>query len=599
MSGGSPPARAAAARGRFRRGRAAARSRRGMAAALLALLALAAAGCGPRARPAEPAAAPAAEPARPSPADGGTAPAAGGDAAPPRAGEAGSTVPQVRDEVARVLADVDRVDYVHALGRLGGSVTGAQARRLVELLSAGVEPYDGTPPQCYGELELVLYAGKRFVGAARADGSGCAALLRVGPLYGTERVLRLRPTPEGLALLERLAAPLRPAPVGGETPPPAVPGVELSAWRPWVAAPGVEARAYADWPEPLEPLAWLDDRTALGHSGGELLLDRDGGARRTGLRAVDARPAPDGREVLVRDGEGLALWRRADGSLVRLPARGRTGELLQGGLWSPDGRRLLVWEQHEWDAAFYLLDPQQPQRAPAVLDTRAEGYFLAEAAGWLSDDRVLFTTRAARRRDGTREYSHGFRSDLAAYDLAAGTYRLLTQAQDGEFLASVPLDSGRAPLLPDGRVLVRRTWRDGREEHQWTSIDVAAGAPAAVHASLRPVPGVPPGAWPVVPCPDGGMWYVLRDLRDGRATRLYRGAMPGTARQSLFYLPPGGAPVPLLDGLADGTVQPALRVAPSCRHALVVLSYAEAVDPLWTSFRTRHRAVLVELPAGR
>ena len=70
-----------------------------------------------------------------------------------------------------------------------------------------------------------------------------------------------------------------------------------------------------------------------------------------------------------------------------------------------------------------------------------EGYFLTSPAGWIDDSRLLFNIKASRKKDGTQEYSHGYRGDLAVYDLLAGTYEIITGAEDGEFIEATDLNS--------------------------------------------------------------------------------------------------------------------------------------------------------------
>jgi len=106
-----------------------------------------------------------------------------------------------------------------------------------------------------------------------------------------------------------------------------------------------------------------------------------------------------------------------------------------GGLWSPDGKKLLVWYGYEWNTEFFLLNLDNGKTEP--LATKMEDYFLTYATGWADEQRLVFTTRANRMKDGTQDYTFGYRSNLAVYDISTGIYELITDTGDGEFIEGI------------------------------------------------------------------------------------------------------------------------------------------------------------------
>lgn len=57
---------------------------------------------------------------------------------------------------------------------------------------------------------------------------------------------------------------------------------------------------------------------------------------------------------------------------------------------------------------------------------------------------VVFNTRASRRKNGSGEYSSGYRADILSVSLSDSRPRLLTDAGDGEFWQALePLPGGR------------------------------------------------------------------------------------------------------------------------------------------------------------
>ena len=567
--------------------------------ALLVLLAalVTAAGCASRAGDGAPGQVPAGSEA-PSTGEAGDDDGSAADQAP--------TDPAAASALAR-LGAVDRVEAVHSLSREGTQLEGAEARRLVELLAASAAVLDdGSPAPCYGELELTFYQGAEPVAQARAGGAdGCPALLRVGMPFSEHTVLRLTLSPAAAARLLELAAASRPAPrPAGRQAAPAVAGEggALTAWRPVVAAPGVGLRVLEDLPEAFRPAAWLSGNRFVGMAkGGLALVDAATGKHRSvGPEPWDLAASPKGDRVLVVAGDRLRVVTADGGEAFTLPASGPSGQVLAGGLWAPDGSRLLVWETTEWDAEYYLLQAEAGAQ-PRPVPTRLDGYFLTSPAGWLPDGRVLFVTRASARRDGTREYTSGYRSDLAVYDPESGEYRLVTGVEDGVYLEAAPDAYGRAPLLPDGRLLASRQRVDaaGKRSTEWVAVDGLAAGTGAGQVRITPLAGIPEGAIWAAPCgTEGALLYAVSDRGgDPEATpTLYRGTILGTTRFSLFLLGADGSRRGLADWLAE-SFRPPLPDG-GCRQVLLGFDYSQAVEPLWMNFQQVYHTVLLELGGG-
>lgn len=103
--------------------------------------------------------------------------------------------------------------------------------------------------------------------------------------------------------------------------------------------------------------------------------------------------------------------------------------------WSPDSASLILSNQFEWDAQYYIYNLKDKNLHPLV--TEADGYFVTSFGTWLDDSWIVFTARASRMHDGTFEYSFGYRSDLFLYDLRDGSYTRITSARDGEFYQAI------------------------------------------------------------------------------------------------------------------------------------------------------------------
>ncbi len=182
---------------------------------------------------------------------------------------------------------------------------------------------------------------------------------------------------------------------------------------------------------------WVDEKNIFGLAGTNPLVYNleEAATESLGVTAWGAWLSPDGRRVAYRKEDGIHLV-NIDGSGKRFlwPEEGAEifGGDPGGSFWSPDGSRLLVWYQYEWDSEFFIYHLDSGKVEP--FSTHLEDYFLTSAVGWADNRRIIFTTRASRMKDGTGEYSHGYRSDLAVYDTAAGTFRLITGARDGEFI---------------------------------------------------------------------------------------------------------------------------------------------------------------------
>lgn len=237
----------------------------------------------------------------------------------------------------------------------------------------------------------------------------------------------------------------------GSPAPPGTPGgdaktLEIAAFQ--LLDPSSGVGVIEGLPKYLLAKGWLSQRLALGMTGtNPIRFNVDTGSYwALGLTAWDISSSSDGSWVsyLKEDGVWVA---RADGkSAKRLwpaqwpPAGGeQAGDGNPGGgIWSPDGGRLLVWYQHEWDADFFVVDSSGQEKR---LATRLDDYFLTSPVGWLDAERLVFTTRAAAKKDGTGEYSHGYRSDVAVYDLRDDSYRLITDAEDGEFIEGLSAGS--------------------------------------------------------------------------------------------------------------------------------------------------------------
>ncbi|HHY39485.1 MAG TPA: hypothetical protein GX507_11280 [Clostridia bacterium] len=225
---------------------------------------------------------------------------------------------------------------------------------------------------------------------------------------------------------------------------------------------GYTSKKISGLPEYFLPTGWIDEDHLMGLTGTNPIRYNvgDGSWRPLGFRAWHAELSPNGTQVAFLNDSGIGVA-KSDGTETRLLTKPEvTGEgdgNLGGFLWSPDGKRLLVWIQHEWNAEYSILDLDSGKVTP--LKTRLDGYFLTAPAAWPKPDRILFTTRANRTKDGRQEYTQGYRQDIALLDLKSGEFCLVTDAVDGEFYSI----SGYA----DGQALVEKWFLEPDEySHQ-------------------------------------------------------------------------------------------------------------------------------------
>ncbi len=182
---------------------------------------------------------------------------------------------------------------------------------------------------------------------------------------------------------------------------------------------------------------WINENNILGQSGINLFtynLERNA-YRSLNITAWEVHLSPDKNQLsLVKEG-GVYLGSLEETGQRFLWPLERDEQLdisgIRGGVFSPDGSTMLVWNEHEWDTDFFLVAPPAGDAVP--LDTSLEGYFLTSFVGWADNNTLVFATRASRKKDGTREYSTGYRSDLAVYKIDTGRFNLITAADDGEF----------------------------------------------------------------------------------------------------------------------------------------------------------------------
>jgi len=223
-------------------------------------------------------------------------------------------------------------------------------------------------------------------------------------------------------------------------------------------------------PRAFMSYGWLGADTIVGVAGSTPVVYRLPSGPLRSLPALARRvvPSPDSRWVACDTGQGVEVLDPWGGHRLcfrppeRPPGERAEPEIMGGGLWSPAGDQVLFWETFEWDSSFYVgsIGTGEVRR----VQTSLEDYFLTSPVGWVSDRQIVFTTRAARKKDGTKEYSHGYRSDLAVADLEEGTYRLITDAPDGVFIEG---------LVVTPRGVVFRQWEEGKEGYRYGLLDLA------------------------------------------------------------------------------------------------------------------------------
>ncbi|HHW54606.1 MAG: hypothetical protein WBI83_03115 [bacterium] len=194
-------------------------------------------------------------------------------------------------------------------------------------------------------------------------------------------------------------------------------------------------------PEYFLAAGWLSEEEILGLSGTNPLRVKVQNSSYTslGVTAWDIRLSPDREQFLFRNGDGIQLINGEGTGKKLLWSEQREGTTLQGGLWSPAGNNLLLYYEYEWDNEYFIYDLDTGNTETLAMDL--PGYFLTSPTGWLDDQHLIFTARASRKKDGTQEYSSGYRSDLAVYNRETSETTLITNADDGEYLEGLSIGS--------------------------------------------------------------------------------------------------------------------------------------------------------------
>ncbi len=182
---------------------------------------------------------------------------------------------------------------------------------------------------------------------------------------------------------------------------------------------------------------WINENTILGQSGISLFtfnLERSA-YRSLNMTAWEVHLSPDRKDLALLKEGGIFLGNLEDSRQRFLWPLERDEQLdvsgVGGGVFAPDGSSMLAWIEHEWDKDFFLLE--QPGGEVRPLQTALDNHFLTSFIGWADSSTLIFSTRANLKKDGTREYNYGYRSDLAVYNLQTDRYKLITAADDGEF----------------------------------------------------------------------------------------------------------------------------------------------------------------------
>ncbi len=188
-------------------------------------------------------------------------------------------------------------------------------------------------------------------------------------------------------------------------------------------------------PQYFQSGGWIDEHTIFGLSGNNPVLFNleTGRSRFPHITVWEAHLSPEKRYFSYINEHGVHVA-QVDGNENRhlWPREGLAGNgFPRGGLWAPFSDKLLVWWEHEWDCVFFIYELHSDR--VQELKTHLDGYFLTTATGWADEQNIIFTTRASIMKDGFRDYSFGYRSDLAAYNLETGSFLLLTDAADREF----------------------------------------------------------------------------------------------------------------------------------------------------------------------
>ncbi|MEW5920030.1 MAG: hypothetical protein AB1796_03555 [Bacillota bacterium] len=212
---------------------------------------------------------------------------------------------------------------------------------------------------------------------------------------------------------------------------------------------------------------WVDGHTIFGLAGTTPVLYNleTGESSSPGVTAWEARLSPEKERISYTQEKGVYVARIDGKDKIHLWPRETAGMPEgegnpRGGLWSPGGEKLLVWWEHEWDCEFYVCELQKEE--VGKINTRLDGYFLTSATGWADEQKLIFTTRANIMKDGTREYTFGYRSDVAVYDLETLSLHLITNTADGEFIEG--LSAG-----PEGILFLR--WFTDRDVTSYGVMD--------------------------------------------------------------------------------------------------------------------------------
>ncbi|HHV72371.1 MAG TPA: hypothetical protein GXX38_07175 [Clostridia bacterium] len=187
--------------------------------------------------------------------------------------------------------------------------------------------------------------------------------------------------------------------------------------------------------------AWLDNSRFYGQTGTRPVLVNANNFSYKTLKVTSwqSHHSPDGKYISYLNEQGINIV-SLDGSSKRWfqPQQNQSFQgNLAGGIWSPDSSKLLFWLEKEWDSLFMVYDLKTS--GIKRVNTSLEGYFLTTQAGWIDNDRILFTTKAAVKKDGTAASSSGYRSDLAVADLRDDSYQLITSADDGVFIQGIQI----------------------------------------------------------------------------------------------------------------------------------------------------------------
>ena len=112
-------------------------------------------------------------------------------------------------------------------------------------------------------------------------------------------------------------------------------------------------------PEYFLAEGWLDEENFFGLTGTHCLsINLLGkGTRSLGKNAWSAQISPDGRKLSYLDENGINLI-NTDGSGYKfLWPEDESGVAFEsrpaGGIWSPDGEKILCWYEHEWNCDFF------------------------------------------------------------------------------------------------------------------------------------------------------------------------------------------------------------------------------------------------------